>query len=499
MFLRTLHLNSDIKIGTYMNKITDLEPKILWHYFNEILNIPRPSGKEEKMVEFLVDFGKKHHLETIVDEAKNVLIRKGATPGMENKESILLQSHIDMVCEKNNDTKHDFEKDPIEAYIDGDWVKARGTTLGADDGIGVAAQLAILASDNIKHGPIECLFTVEEETGLTGALSLKPGVLKSKRLINLDSEDDGVFCIGCAGGVGSIITFEYKETAAPAHLFFFEVKVKGLLGGHSGEDINKDRGNSIKILNRYLWNLNKKTKVYLADIQGGNLHNAIPREASAIVGVDFSMKEQVRIELNHFIKEIEDEYPNEKDFKMDLESCDKPQTVFDEATTFHLLNALYACPHGVAGMSKEIKGLVETSTNLASIKTTKEHTIIIGTSQRSSVESKKHDIKNQVASTFLLANAKVEHGDGYPGWKPNMNSNLNDLTVKSYKKLFHQEPVVQAIHAGLECGLILEKYPDMDMISIGPTIKGNHAPGEMMNIPTVEKFWKHLVDILENE
>ena len=482
-----------------MDKITDLEPKILWHYFNEICNIPHPSGKEDKMVAYLEKFGKEHRLETVVDEAKNVLIRKGATAGMEDRKPIVFQSHIDMVCEKNNDTQHDFDKDPIDTYIDGDWVMARGTTLGADDGIGAAAQLAILASDNIKHGPIECLFTVEEETGLTGALSLKAGMINARRLINLDSEDDGIFCIGCAGGVGTIATFKYKEEKTPEHLFFFEIKVKGLLGGHSGEDIEKERGNSIKILDRYLWNLNKKTKVYLSKIEGGNLHNAIPREASAIAAVDFAKKEEVRVYLNIFTKEIEDELPTEMNFHIELDSCDKADKIFDASTTEHLLNALYACPHGVIGMSREIESLVETSTNLASIKTTADHTIIVGTSQRSSVESKKHDIKNQVASVFLLAGADVAHGDGYPGWKPNLDSKVKDLVVKSYKKLFHQEPVVQAIHAGLECGLILEKYPDMDMISIGPTIIGNHAPGEKMSISTVDKFWKHLIDILASE
>lgn len=477
-------------------EMTELEPKIVWHYFDEICKIPHPSGKEEQIIAYIVNFGKEHGLETLTDEAGNVLIRKEATPGLEHLTPVVLQSHMDMVCEKNNGTAHDFSKDPIHAIVDGGWLKACDTTLGADDGIGVAAQLAILADDNIKHGPIECLFTVEEETGLTGALSLKPGVIKARRLINLDSEEDGVYCIGCAGGVGTIATFQYQPEPAKENLFFFEVKVKGLLGGHSGEDIEKERGNSIKILNRFLWTINQKTPLYLQSIDGGNLHNAIPREASAIAAVEFPMKEQVRVMLNLFISEIEQELPGETEFQMELQSCEKSANIIDKATTNQLLNALYACPHGVIGMSRDIPGLVETSTNLASIKMAENNTIIVGTSQRSSVESKKHDIKNQVGSVFSLAGATVKHGDGYPGWKPNMNSKVKDLVDQSYRKLFNDAPRFEAIHAGLECGLILEKYPDMDMISVGPTIIGNHAPGEKIEISTVEKFWQLLLDVL---
>lgn len=483
-----------------MKEMTELEPKIVWQYFNEICKIPHPSGKEEQIINYIVNFGKSLGLETITDEVGNILIRKAATPGLEHLTPVVLQSHMDMVCEKNNGTVHDFSKDPIKSVVEGDWLKANDTTLGADDGIGVAAQLAILADDKIQHGPIECLFTVEEETGLTGALNLKAGIIKARRLINLDSEEDAVYCIGCAGGIGTIATFNYKKESAKGNLFFFEVKVKGLLGGHSGEDIEKERGNSIKILNRFLWTLNQKTPVYLQSIDGGNLHNAIPREASAIAAVDFPQKEQVRILLNLFISEIEKELPSEKDFCMELQSCDKADTIIDKETTDKLLNALYACPHGVIGMSRDIPGLVETSTNLASIKMkADDNTIIVGTSQRSSVESKKHDIKNQVGSVFALAGADVKYGDGYPGWKPNMNSKVKELVDQSYRKLFKDSPRFEAIHAGLECGLILEKYPDMDMISVGPTIIGNHAPGEKIQISTVQKFWDLLLDVLVAE
>lgn len=480
--------------------MTELEPKIVWQYFNEICKIPHPSGKEEQIINYIVNFGKSLGLETITDEVGNILIRKAATPGLEHLTPVVLQSHMDMVCEKNNGTVHDFSKDPIKSVVEGDWLKANDTTLGADDGIGVAAQLAILADDKIQHGPIECLFTVEEETGLTGALNLKAGIIKARRLINLDSEEDAVYCIGCAGGIGTIATFNYKKESAKGNLFFFEVKVKGLLGGHSGEDIEKERGNSIKILNRFLWTLNQKTPVYLQSIDGGNLHNAIPREASAIAAVEFPQKEQVRVLLNLFISEIEKELPSEKDFCMELQSCDKAETIIDKETTDKLLNALYACPHGVIGMSRDIPGLVETSTNLASIKMkADDNTIIVGTSQRSSVESKKHDIKNQVGSVFALAGADVKYGDGYPGWKPNMNSKVKELVDQSYRKLFKGSPRFEAIHAGLECGLILEKYPDMDMISVGPTIIGNHAPGEKIQISTVQKFWDLLLDVLVAE
>ncbi|MDR1729292.1 MAG: aminoacyl-histidine dipeptidase [Prevotellaceae bacterium] len=479
-----------------MSAITDLKPEMVWHYFDEICKIPHPSKKERKLIGYLVDFGHTHHLETIADATGNVLIRKKATPGMENKPSVVLQSHIDMVAEKNNDTVFDFDKDPIIPYVDGDWVKARGTTLGADNGIGVAAQLALLASEDIPHGNIECLFTVEEETGLTGAKNFQSGILQSGILINLDSEEDGFFCIGCAGGIDTVATFSYDEQQAPGNLFFFSVKVSGLQGGHSGIEINRERGNAIKILARYLWTMNRQFPVYLQRIDGGNLHNAIPREASAIVAVPYGKKEDARVLLNLFIHDIEDEIPSEKAFRIDLDSENTAEKVIDKMCSDRLLNALYACPHGVIKNSFDIKDLPEVSTNLASVKMKDVNTIVVGTSQRSSVESEKHDIKNQIEALFVLAGAEVTHGDGYPGWKPNIHSRITNIAVDSYFRLFHRQPVVEAVHAGLECGLFLEKYPDLDMISIGPTILGNHSPAEKVHIHSVEKFWEHLKNIL---
>lgn len=481
-----------------MNPITALQPEILWRYFDEICKIPHPSKKEQKIIEYLVDFGRIHKLETIVDSAGNVLIRKKATLGMEHAEPVVFQSHVDMVTEKNSDTTHDFDNDPIVAYVDGEWVKAKGTTLGADNGIGVAAQLALLASEDMPHGEIECLFTVDEETGLTGAKRLEPGIIRSKRLINLDSEEDGVFCIGCAGGVDAKAVLHYQTQETPPNLYFFTIQVKGLEGGHSGEDINKERGNAIKILTRYLWLLNKKYPVYISKIEGGNLHNAIPREALAVAAIPFAKKEEARVLLNILIQEIEKELPSEKNFRMELESDAETEQVISKEDSARLLNALYACVHGVVKMSREIDGLVETSTNLASVKMQQDNQILIVTSQRSSVDSEKEDIKNQIEAVFSLAGMTVTHGDGYPGWKPNPHSPITQIVVDSYFRLFHEKPVIRAIHAGLECGLILEKYPQMDMISIGPTIIGNHSPAEKVNIRSVEKFWEHLKDILKN-
>ena len=473
-----------------------LQPKIIWHYFNEICQIPHASGKEKRLIEYLVDFGRKHQLETQTDAAGNVLIRKKATPGMEGKPSVALQSHIDMVAEKNEDTLHDFDNDPITPYIEGEWVKARGTTLGADNGIGVAAQLALLASDDIPHGPLECLFTVEEETGLTGAKKLQPDFIHSKKLINLDSNEDGVFCIGCAGGINTVADFHYEEQETPDDLYFFNVKVRGCQGGHSGEDINKNRGNAIKILSRYLWEVNKKYPLYLQKIEGGNLLNAIPREASAVAAVPFSQKEEVRIAMNIFTHDIENEYPAEKEFYMHLESGQPAGWVIDKVQSNKLLNALHACPHGVIRTNTELDGLPEVSTNLASVKMSGSGVINVCTSQRSPLESARNDLSRQIEALFTLAGARVRHSDGYPGWQPNLSSEVTQAAVDSYCRLFGVKPVVRTIHAGLECGLFLEKYPGLDMISIGPTIVDNHSPAEKVHIRSVEKFWEHLKEML---
>ena len=479
--------------------IKSLEPQRLWKEFYGICQVPRPSKKEGKIIAYLQEFGKRHNLDTRTDAAGNVLICKPATPGYEDKPTVILQSHMDMVCEKNNDTAHDFDKDPIQAYIDGEWVKARGTTLGADNGIGVATELAILASNDLKHPRLECLFTVDEETGLTGASAIDPGLLKGSMLINLDSEDDGEFFIGCAGGMNTTATFRYEKKEMPAGLFYFEVKVSGLKGGHSGGDIHLNRGNANKILSRFLWQTMKETDIKLSLIEGGNLHNAIPREARAVCAVPMDYKETLRVEFNHFTADIEGEFAiADSGVRLSLESCDRPSHMIDDCTTKRLLYSLVACPHGVQRMSDEMPGIVETSTNLAAIKMTGNDSILITTSQRSSVESSKKDIARTVESVFALAGAEVEHSEGYPGWKPNPKSPIANIVASTYEKLFGKKAKIIAIHAGLECGLFLEKYPHLDMVSVGPTMRGVHSPDEQLHIGDTQKFWQLIVHVLEN-
>lgn len=474
----------------------DLRPAVVFHYFDEVCQVPRPSKKEEKIRAYLLDFAKKHNLEAKTDEAGNVLIKKAASAGMENLKTVILQSHIDMVCEKNKDTEHNFETDPIQTYIDGEWLRAKGTTLGADNGIGVATELAVLASDDIKHGPIECLFTVDEETGLTGAFALKEGFMNGDILLNLDSEDDGELFIGCAGGANTTAIYPFPKEKAPQGWFFFRVSVKGLTGGHSGDDINKNRANANKLLNRFLVQTMQKYGMRLADIEGGNLHNAIPREAHALCAVPMEYKEAVRVDLNIFISEIENEYSaTEPNLSMDLESEAPVEYVMEQKAMERLLLSIYAVHHGVYAMSQDIPGLVETSSNLASIKVC-DGTIKVVTSQRSSILSSRKDMSQMVSAAFILGGATVTTGEGYPGWKPNPSSEILKIAVESYKKLFGVEPKVKAIHAGLECGLFLQKYPSLDMVSFGPTLRGVHSPDERMLIPTVEKFWNHLLDIL---
>ena len=481
-----------------MNILTQLKPQIVWSYFEEICQVPRPSKKEEKIIAYLVNFAKEKGLDCKQDEIGNVLISKPASSGCEKLKPVVLQSHIDMVCEKHSNVKHNFEKDPIVPVVDGEWVKATGTTLGADDGIGMAAQLALLAANDIKHGEIECLFTVDEETGLTGAFNLKDGFFKSDILLNLDSEDDGELFIGCAGGIDTVATFKAETEEVPQGYFAFKMGVSGLKGGHSGDDIHKGLGNANKILNRFLWQATREHGLKLHGFIGGNLRNAIAREASAIAVVPSSQKEPVRVAFNIFYDEVCTELEvTEPGLKMHLESCDMPNDVYSSGFQNALLNAVYACPHGVVEMSRKIEGLVETSTNLAAIKQEGDQ-VIVTTSQRSSVESAKHDIAAMVESVFELAGAEVKHGDGYPGWAPNTDSEILKITRDSYERLFGEKPVVRAIHAGLECGLFLEKYPKLDMISFGPTIRGAHSPDERINIETVDKFWKHLLDVLLN-
>lgn len=479
--------------------VKDLKPEVVWNFFDEITKVPRPSKKEEKIISYLLDFAKRHQLDAKKDKAGNVLISKNATAGFENRAKVILQSHVDMVCEKNKDKVHNFETDPIETIVDGDWLKANGTTLGADDGIGVAASLAILASNDIQHGPIEALFTVDEETGLTGANALEKEFLTGSILVNLDSEEEGQLYIGCAGGKGTKIKFNYTEEPTPSNFYWFDVEVKGLNGGHSGGEIDKGLGNANKILNRFLWTLDRKFGLALSEISGGNLHNAIAREAHAKAGVPFDKKESVIVELNHFIPDIEDELRHaDPNVKITVQSSDAPQVVIDNKTVKNLLNSIYACPHGVMSMSFDVPGLVETSTNLAAVKMGEDKTIIINTSQRSSTESSKINVANMINAVFTLAGATVEHTQGYPGWKPNPDSPILHVAVSAYENLFGVKPKVKAIHAGLECGLFLAKYPHLDMVSCGPTVIGAHSPDEKIKIASVDKWWRLVLDILKN-
>ena len=474
----------------------DLKPASVFHYFAEVCKVPRPSKKEEKIRAYLLDFAKEHRLEVKTDEAGNVLIKKPATPGMENLKTVILQSHIDMVCEKNGDVEHDFLNDPIETYIDGEWMKAKGTTLGADNGIGIATQLAVLAADDLQHGPLECLFTVDEETGLTGAFALKEGFMDGDILINLDSEDEGELFIGCAGGANTTAEFAYEWVDAPQNYFYFSVTIKGLTGGHSGDDINKNRANANKLLNRFLTLLQDKYDFYLCQIDGGNLHNAIPREARAICAVPMKDKENVRIDMNVFTAEIENEFSvTEPNLRTELFSDDVREKAIDRTTVKNLLKSVYAVHNGVYAWSQDMEGLVETSSNLASIKMVDDKIKIV-TSQRSSILSSRKDMSEMIRSAFELGGAVCTTGDGYPGWKPNPSSPILKVAVESYQRLFGVEPKVKAIHAGLECGLFLEKYPHLDMFSTGPTLRGVHSPDERMLISTVDKFWKHLLDVL---
>ncbi len=477
----------------------NLEPKSLWQCFSEICQVPRPSKQEEQIIQFLLDWGKKHGIETIKDHAGNILMKKPASKGYEKRDTVVLQAHMDMVCEKNNDTKHDFTKDPIQPYIDGEWLKAKGTTLGADNGIGMAAMMAVLLDKDMKHPALECLYTVDEETGLTGAFELKAGFLSGKKLLNLDSEDDGEVFIGCAGGVDTLVYLPYKAEKAPSDLYYSRISVKGLCGGHSGDDIDKGRANANKLLNRFLWNVNQQTPISIAEVNGGNLRNAIPREAYAIIGVPNSFRDNLSAMVNLYATEIATEYiATEPNVKITIDTEKQPETVIDKDSVSKLLNSVYACPNGIIRMSDDMPGMVETSTNLASIKMKDGKNIEIVTSQRSSVSSAKQDIASMVESVFVMVGAEVKHSDGYPGWKPNPNSEVAKVIVESHKKLFGKEPKIRAIHAGLECGLFSEKYPDMDMASFGPTMRGVHSPDERLHIKDTEKFYNLLIDVLEN-
>ncbi|MBQ2499538.1 MAG: aminoacyl-histidine dipeptidase [Bacteroidales bacterium] len=475
-----------------------LQPASVFEMFARINAVPRPSKREEKMIAFLKDFGISLGLETKVDETGNVLIRKPASPGMEDRPVVILQSHMDMVCEKNNDVEFDFDKDAIQTYVDGEWMKARGTTLGADDGIGCAMEMAILADNTLKHGPLECVFTRDEETGLTGAEGMQPGFMTGQLLINLDSEDEGELFVSCAGGCRTAATFRFTPEAASADAFFLRLTIKGLTGGHSGDDIDKKRANANKLLARFLYNGMKKWGLRLSDIQAGGLHNAIPREASCLVCMPIKYKEQARVDWNVFAAEVEEEFSvTEKTMEFILESAEPAATVLPADVNCRLISALQAVDNGVYAMSQDI-ALVETSSNLASIKQVEPGVIFVNSSQRSSLLSNRLNMANTVAAVFELAGAEVEIGEGYPGWAMNPKSEILRIAREQYIRLFKKEPVVRGIHAGLECGLFSEKYPGLDMVSFGPTLRGVHSPDERLLIPTVDMVWKHLLAILEN-
>ena len=434
----------------------NLKPASVFEAFAEINKVPRPSKKEDKMMEYLLEVGRSLGLETQRDEIGNVVIRKPATPGMEDKPIVVLQSHMDMVCEKNNDVEFDFEKDAIQAYVDGEWMKAKGTTLGADDGIGCAMEIAILRSNDIKHGPLECVFTRDEETGLTGAEAMPSDFLQGRMMVNLDNEEEGYIFVSCAGGCRTAATFHYEDEAVEDGMFFVRLTIKGLTGGHSGDDINKMRANANKLLARFLY-------------------------------------------MNIYQANVEEEYSRtEQSMEFILESEEAPKTIIDKKTSRNLILALQAVDNGIYAMCQDID-LVETSSNLANVrKNEAEHTIVVNSSQRSSILSARHNMAATIRAAFELAGAEVESGEGYPGWKMNPNSKLLVVAVEQYKKLYAKDPFVGGIHAGLECGLFSEKFPGMDMVSLGPTMRGVHSPDERMHIPSVQLVWDHLLAILAN-
>ena len=481
-----------------MNK-NELKPARVFEQFAKINEIPRPSKHEEQMIEYLKTFGESRGLETVIDETGNVIIRKPATPGFEDKDTIILQSHMDMVCEKLVDVDFDFTKDAIQTYIDGEWLCAKGTTLGADDGIGCAIELAILDSDDIEHGPLECVFTRDEETGLTGAEGMKAGFMKGNMLINLDSEDEGQIFVSCAGGRNTTATFHFEREAAPEGWFFVKASLKGLVGGHSGDDINKKRANALKVLARFLYQTQERYGLRLVSFNAGKLHNAIPRDGVTVFGVPFEKKEDVRVDWNVFASAVEEEYHvTEKNMQFDMESTEAAPVLPQDVST-RIVQAMQAVDNGVFAMcqDEELSWLVETSNNVASIETC-ENAMKVVASQRSNVMSALDNEAATIKAVFQLAGAEVVQGEGYPAWKMNPNSKLTALAVASYKKLFGKDPKVLGIHAGLECGLFSEKYPHLDMVSFGPTLRGVHSPDERLHIPTVQMVWDHLLDILKN-
>lgn len=480
-----------------MSDIRKLEPKELWSYFHEITQIPRPSKKETRIVEFMKEFGKRNNLETVVDKVGNVIIRKPATKGMENRKGAILQTHLDMVPQKNSDKKHDFEKDPIESIIDGDWVKANGTTLGSDNGIGVAAAMTVLASENIAHGPLEALFTVDEETGMTGANGIRKGFLKGDILLNLDSEDEGELCVGCAGGIDVSITKDYRQEKAPQGMAAFRIVARGLRGGHSGVDIALGRANSNKIMFRFLMQAESDFGIRLSEAAGGDLRNAIPRESYSVLLVP-EIKEA---EFKKFVRGYEKMYraefaETEPELSFIAQKVEVPAKVMRQDEQYKIIRAIFACPNGVQRMSQAVKGLVETSNNLAIVRCIngKFETYCL---TRSSVDTSKEATAWKIAAVFHLIGADVKLSGGYPGWKPNMSSPILKTMTDVYRKQFGSDPEVKAIHAGLECGILAGVYPHLDMISFGPTIKFPHSPDEKVYVPSVKRFFDYLCEILK--
>ena len=477
---------------------SNLKPACVFEHFARINEIPRPSKREEKMIEYLKNWGESHNLDTKVDKTGNVIIRKPATPGYEDRKTVILQSHMDMVCDKLVDVDFDFDNDPIQTYVDGEWLTAKGTTLGADDGIGCAMELAILDSNDIEHGPLECVFTRDEETQLTGASGMEAGFMTGDMLINLDSEDEGQIFVSCAGGRSTFATFYVTREDAPEGFFFIEGSIKGLTGGHSGDDIDKKRGNAIKILARFLYNEMQKMPMMLAQFNSGKMHNAIPRDGRFVIAVPSAEKETVRVDWNVFISQVEEEFHvSDTQIVAQMQSADA-QKVITASDTARFVRALQAVDNGVFAMCQDeaLAGMVETSSNIASI-VTEENEIKVVSSQRSNVMSNLDNQCNTVKALFELAGAKVEQNDGYPAWKMNPNSKLTKAVVDCYTRLFGKEPIVRGIHAGLECGLFSERYPNLDMVSFGPTLRFVHTPEERIHIPSVQMVWDHLLAVLK--
>lgn len=482
-----------------MGVLTHLDPAPLWSYFEEICKIPRLSRNEGMIRRFLLDFARNNDLEAKEDETGNILIIRPSSKGMENRKTIVLQSHMDMVGEKNNDYPHDWHKDPIIPLIADGWVAAKGTTLGADDGIGIAAQMAILSDPDLRAGKIECLFTVDEETGMTGAINMQAGFFEGKILLNLDSEDEGILFIGCAGGMDTVSTIKYQSDPVPEGSVALVISLTGLRGGHSGDEIHKGFGNSVKLMTRILRELSQQYNAGIHHFDGGNLRNAIPREAFATVVIDNKNTNDVIKRISDYQLIYSDELGDiEKELKITAKIGDLPGSVMDRLTQEKLLEALTCCPHGVIAWSEDIEDLVETSSNLASIRFLEENVIKIVTTQRSSLDQSKKEAGRLVEECMLKAGASVVHSDGYPGWKPVLQSEILKITRESYVRLFGREPLVKAIHAGLECGLIHEKVNGIDMISFGPTIRGAHTPEEKIEITTARMFWDLLIDVIEN-